>query len=364
MSSILPSSDRMEDVTKESDDVMAQETQGFEVMATEEADEMLEPALEATTELAAITTTTTTTSSSSSSSSSSSTTLRHDADLSVVEDVNEAQLSTDHAAASVDSRSSDAPATSTTTDAVTVQSEQFVQPLQTQPISASTLDAAQPSMNTFESTDVTASTDLPVEDPAVLPTLSDTTNTQNIEVTPEMQSLFASVSLLDANGHAPGVTDMEMEVLEALIAAGSGVDGNEKNAMESMQGIESTADDMPMDDSSTGLVPPPKSSSSAGTPTIPLPLTATALASVPISSVPIPTPATPRASDPPIPIDHALTEPIAAFYKLQFYAGSGEGDEEEGFAYYMQTLDVMIGRKVVSVQWHLLDTVLRSLILR
>lgn len=51
----------------------------------------------------------------------------------------------------------------------------------------------------------------------------------------------------------------------------------------------------------------------------------------------------PTALDPPLPINHALTEPITAFYKLQFGA---EGDPA-GFAYYMQTLDVAIGRKVV-----------------
>jgi hypothetical protein len=60
--------------------------------------------------------------------------------------------------------------------------------------------------------------------------------------------------------------------------------------------------------------------------------------------------------DPPLPIDHRLTEPIDAFYKLQFLdpidtmhetaSGSGSGAVRDGFSYYMQTLDVTIGRRV------------------
>ncbi|KAJ9125459.1 hypothetical protein QFC22_000420 [Naganishia vaughanmartiniae] len=63
---------------------------------------------------------------------------------------------------------------------------------------------------------------------------------------------------------------------------------------------------------------------------------------------------TPSASNPPLPIDHALTEPITAFYKLQFLEAPpaqtsgphGEYRPKEAFSYYMQTLDVTIGRKV------------------
>lgn len=63
---------------------------------------------------------------------------------------------------------------------------------------------------------------------------------------------------------------------------------------------------------------------------------------------------TPSAGNPPLPIDHALTEPITAFYKLQFLeapptqtSGShGEYRPKEAFSYYMQTLDVTIGRKI------------------
>jgi hypothetical protein len=63
---------------------------------------------------------------------------------------------------------------------------------------------------------------------------------------------------------------------------------------------------------------------------------------------------TPSAGNPPLPIDHALTEPITAFYKLQFLEpppaqASGSHAEyrpKEAFSYYMQTLDVTIGRKI------------------
>ncbi|KAJ9109129.1 hypothetical protein QFC21_000457 [Naganishia friedmannii] len=63
---------------------------------------------------------------------------------------------------------------------------------------------------------------------------------------------------------------------------------------------------------------------------------------------------TPSASNPPLPIDLALTEPITAFYKLQFLEAPpaqtsgphGEYRPKEAFSYYMQTLDVTIGRKV------------------
>ncbi|KAJ9109712.1 hypothetical protein QFC19_001942 [Naganishia cerealis] len=63
---------------------------------------------------------------------------------------------------------------------------------------------------------------------------------------------------------------------------------------------------------------------------------------------------TPPANNPPLPIDHALTEPITAFYKLQFLEAPpaqtsgphGEYRPKEAFSYYMQTLDVTIGRKV------------------
>ena len=60
-------------------------------------------------------------------------------------------------------------------------------------------------------------------------------------------------------------------------------------------------------------------------------------------------------SNPPLPIDHRLTEPIDAFYKLQFLdpidppaesSSSGTGAVRDGFSYYMQTLDVTIGRRV------------------
>jgi hypothetical protein len=51
----------------------------------------------------------------------------------------------------------------------------------------------------------------------------------------------------------------------------------------------------------------------------------------------------PPASLAHIPVDASKTEPIAAFYKLQF------GDELTGFAYYMRTLVVTIGRNVVSL---------------
>jgi hypothetical protein len=51
----------------------------------------------------------------------------------------------------------------------------------------------------------------------------------------------------------------------------------------------------------------------------------------------------PPASLAHIPVDTSKTEPIAAFYKLQF------GDELTGFAYYMRTLVVTIGRNVVSL---------------
>lgn len=62
----------------------------------------------------------------------------------------------------------------------------------------------------------------------------------------------------------------------------------------------------------------------------------------------------PISSDPPLPIDHRLTEPIAAFYKLQFMdpldtmpdTASSSGAIRDGFSYYMQTLDVTIGRRV------------------
>ena len=60
--------------------------------------------------------------------------------------------------------------------------------------------------------------------------------------------------------------------------------------------------------------------------------------------------------DPPLPIDHRLTEPIDAFYKLQFLdpidtmhdhaSGTGSLAVRDGFSYYMQTLDVTIGRRV------------------
>lgn len=60
------------------------------------------------------------------------------------------------------------------------------------------------------------------------------------------------------------------------------------------------------------------------------------------------------AGNPPLPIDHALTEPITAFYKLQFLeppplqtsGARGEYRPKEAFSYYMQTLDVTIGRKI------------------
>jgi hypothetical protein len=63
---------------------------------------------------------------------------------------------------------------------------------------------------------------------------------------------------------------------------------------------------------------------------------------------------TPSAGNPPLPIDLALTEPITAFYKLQFLEAPpaqtsgphGEYRSKEAFSYYMQTLDVTIGRKV------------------
>ncbi len=97
-------------------------------------------------------------------------------------------------------------------------------------------------------------------------------------------------------------------------------------------------------------------SSVSASPAVPTP-TPPITRAMPFTLPTAPLPATPRASDPPIPIDHALTEPIAAFYKLQFYPDHGvdgppmvmdSGGEEDGFAYYMQTLDVTIGRKVVS----------------
>ncbi|GHJ85488.1 hypothetical protein NliqN6_1890 [Naganishia liquefaciens] len=63
---------------------------------------------------------------------------------------------------------------------------------------------------------------------------------------------------------------------------------------------------------------------------------------------------TPSSGNPPLPIDHALTEPITAFYKLQFLEpppaqASGSHIDyrpKEAFSYYMQTLDVTIGRKI------------------
>jgi hypothetical protein len=69
-----------------------------------------------------------------------------------------------------------------------------------------------------------------------------------------------------------------------------------------------------------------------------------------------PTTTNSTSTDPPLPIDHRLTEPIDAFYKLQFLdpidtmhetaSGSGSGAVRDGFSYYMQTLDVTIGRRV------------------
>lgn len=55
--------------------------------------------------------------------------------------------------------------------------------------------------------------------------------------------------------------------------------------------------------------------------------------------------------NPPLPIDHRLTEPIDAFYKLQFLDPLDTLPEDpstirDGFSYYMQTLDVTIGRRV------------------
>jgi hypothetical protein len=41
-----------------------------------------------------------------------------------------------------------------------------------------------------------------------------------------------------------------------------------------------------------------------------------------------------------LPVDLAKTEPKPAFYKLQF------GDDITGFSYYVQTVEVMIGRNV------------------
>jgi hypothetical protein len=80
-------------------------------------------------------------------------------------------------------------------------------------------------------------------------------------------------------------------------------------------------------------------------------------ASTPLT--PQPTNAPNRTSpNPPLPIDLRLTEPIDAFYKLQFpdplpssstlpSTAHVKGEPgEEGFSYYLQTLDVTIGRRV------------------
>jgi hypothetical protein len=345
MSSMDPPSKRMEDVTKESDIQRVQEVQEDRQIPLGHSAEELDHSADISVDLTAVATTTTTTTTTNNPS-------RGDLGSQVVSELQDVAASTNQVGPLEVSQAGEEQVAASHVDDLVSQSEQepssSVQPLQTQPISTPRLDV-QPSMTSSESVDVIAASDCAV--PSELP---DVNHTQNIQVTPEMQSMFASVSLLDANGEAPGVTDMEMEVLQALIAAGTEVEEVQAKEMEGMEGIESTANVVieegvrPEDVRPDDVVPPTQTSISGDTPLPSLPLTATALASVPSASIPIPTPATPRASDPPIPIDHALTEPIAAFYKLQFYAPNGESDEEEGFAYYMQTLDVMIGRKVVS----------------
>lgn len=42
-----------------------------------------------------------------------------------------------------------------------------------------------------------------------------------------------------------------------------------------------------------------------------------------------------------LPVDMSKTEPKPAYYKLQF------GDDYTGFSYYVRTLGVVIGRKIV-----------------
>jgi len=53
-----------------------------------------------------------------------------------------------------------------------------------------------------------------------------------------------------------------------------------------------------------------------------------------------PDPPPPVPSMSALPVDLAKTEPKPAFYKLQF------GDDITGFSYYVQTVEVMIGRNV------------------
>jgi hypothetical protein len=218
------------------------------------------------------------------------------------------------------------------------------------------------------------------QDPSTETTKDQATNSEQPS---DMQTMLAAVSLVDADHQAAHldpstVSAMEMEVLEALIAAGGGLDGGtgdvtmaDAAGSESQPATDDVANaDAPMElanSSSSAVAPIPKDPTPQQELDVPpdvsvdpQPLTTSALASFTAPSS-APAPATPRPTDPPIPIDHALTEPIAAYYKLQFYADPvsgrrrssvsgevGEGEEADGFAYYMQTLDATIGRKVVS----------------
>lgn len=132
----------------------------------------------------------------------------------------------------------------------------------------------------------------------------------------QMSAVEASKTTLEQDAVPQGT-----EGTNALAATANAVDGGDADAAISATNIGAQA----------------KAERQVGEGALP------SVASAPMTSGAGPSRRVPTALDPPLPINHALTEPITAFYKLQF----GADGDPAGFAYYMQTLDVAIGRKVV-----------------